>query len=121
MVPALRDEERVFFDLVDEPVFLIDPAGPVSCQPETQRFRLTDADVGIALNGLDQVVDLAVHLAVGFQPVEIILPAMFGEADLHSIRSRGVALPASIWAMALASRAALAGLRRRCAVSSSAR
>lgn len=87
MVSQLRQQQPVAFDFIDHPVFRVDAARPITRQRETQRLWFADAGKGIARRVLDQFVDAPRDLFVRLLPVQIILPRLFREDELHAARS----------------------------------
>jgi hypothetical protein len=57
MVPELGNENAAFHGFVDDPMFRIDPAGPVSTKGGVQWFRLTDAGMRIPEDIPQEFVD----------------------------------------------------------------
>src|SRR5690606_38188105 len=99
---ALRDLKRLVFslarDAIDQPVFLRDPARPPALQVAPQRLGLAGALERGAAAFLDQRIEPVEYLAVGVQPVPVIVPGVVGEDELHGrTRSRSVPRPSSIW------------------------
>src|SRR5699024_9124022 len=64
VVSAGSNAKFVVADLVHQPVFVRDAAGPVSVEPVFEGFGLADALVPVALHVLDQRVDPFKDLAV---------------------------------------------------------
>lgn len=76
-------------------------------------FRFADALAGHTLNVANQGVDPGGNLFVGFLPIEIVIPGMWGKDKLQSTSSRSVPLPVASSAMDSRSRRAFSGLLRR--------
>src|SRR5690606_26489807 len=117
MIAALCDQQGVVGRAIDQSMLLIDPARPPAGKLAFQRLRLACAAKRRPQTLADQAVDLLELLAVEGLPVEVILPALFLEGQLHSTRSRAWPSPASSSATALRRRAAFVGLRSRYSVS----
>ena len=79
VVPELRDQQRLVFDLVNHPVLVGDAARLEPRQRMLERLGLADPLEGLALHLLDQLVDALDHLAVLFLPVAVILPGGIGK------------------------------------------
>lgn len=50
MISYLCDKDFVTFYLINNPVFLVDSAGPVAGQVVTERFGLSNTLIPVALN-----------------------------------------------------------------------
>src|ERR1700739_2228041 len=87
MKPAHRDLDPVITHPVDETVLLRDPAGPPSCPLVPQWLRLPDPRVLVPGDIFDELVNSLEDLAVLDLPVEVIVPAVIGEGDLHTASS----------------------------------
>jgi hypothetical protein len=61
---------------VDDSVFIIDTAGPISGECVFQRFGLADAFKGPALDLIYQPIDTAQDFCIGLLPVKVILPGI---------------------------------------------
>ncbi len=138
MVPALQEVDARRSDEVDETVFLGQAAGPGAGELVLQRLRLADAGERVAQHGLDEAQEPQGGRAVVLDPpgevgeevpVEERLALGGGAQAFGSIPARFLSragvrrAPAPFLARASAarSRSALAGERKRCAVSSSPR
>jgi hypothetical protein len=73
-----------------------------------------------ALYFFDQFVDALKDFSISPLPIEVIIPSMLGEDELHSINSLAAPPPDSSSAMDSKSLRAFLGLLRRYAVSSRA-
>jgi len=120
VISTLSKVDRVPFNLVDETMFVVDAPRPVAGQAMLQRLRLSDALERRADDVSDQEIHSLEKLSVGFLPVEIILPGMLREDEIHSTSSRFSPPPDSSSATDSRRRLAFLGLRRRYAVSASA-
>ena len=74
VIPGLKDHEIVGAGLVDEPVFLSDPARPRAGDPVRERFGLADSRGRVSRHVIDQAVDALEDRAVGTLPVGVVLP-----------------------------------------------
>lgn len=83
MIPALGDQQGVIFHPVDQPVLLVQPAGPPAGQAALERFRLARSCRRRARALADQPVQATEQFAVLLLPVEIILPGLIMKDDLH--------------------------------------
>jgi hypothetical protein len=52
VVTACEDADFIFFDLLDQPVFLVDAAGPASGKLVLERFGLAGAGERVTLDSL---------------------------------------------------------------------
>lgn len=113
MKPALRDQQPTFAWPIDKAMLLRDPPRPPARQRTAQRLRLAGAIKRRARAFLDESVEPGEQLGIGRLPVQVILPCLFVENELHSASSRSVPLPSSRSLTALSSRSALRGFRSR--------
>lgn len=118
MIPALGDLQVAVFGAVDEAMLLRDAAGPPAGEVATEGFGLAGSGERGAAGFLDECVQAVQHLAIMGLPMEVILPGLSREDDPHSASSRALPLSLSSCATASIRRRALAGLFRRCTVSS---
>ena len=118
MIPTLRDFERIVFDAIDEPVFIINPARPPACPILLQWFWFPQSGERISRTVFDQCIEFGQDLGIGLLPVEIVVPGGRGEDNPHSLSFRSWPPPAFSSSIDSWSRAAFAGLRNRCMVSS---
>jgi hypothetical protein len=110
----------IFVNFIDDPVLIGDATRPVSGQAMSQGLGLTSSFKGCTLYFLNEFVDAFKDLSISPLPIEVIIPGMLGEDDLHSINSRSVPPPDSSSTMDSKSLRVFFGLRRRYAVSSRA-
>src|SRR5690349_21756290 len=68
MIPAGQDSDLGLGDFVDQPMFLVDPAGPAPRQVVLQRLGLTRAGEGLALDRFNQLHDPESLLTVLLDP-----------------------------------------------------
>ncbi len=116
----LRNLELVTLHPVNQPVLVGDAAGPKARQRMLQGFGFADTAERVSADFADQLVDALHHLLVVLMPVQVVLPGRVGENQPHGASSRSTPWPAFSWAAAASRRLALAGVRSRYAVSSSA-
>jgi|TARA_R100000935_G_C2827035_1_gene162888 hypothetical protein len=79
VIPELGDEQSVIRDLVNHSVFFVDSPRPVTSQAVFERLRFTDTFKRFSLGLFNQLVDSVKDLFVGFLPVKIVFPGVFGE------------------------------------------
>src|SRR5450432_2824999 len=135
METGLDDDQVVPTNRVDESVLVGDSARPVAGEVLRQSLRLAGADTRIAQGLSDQSIDAFEYLRF-ICPGQVVVPAVLVEDQPNALRtsdswsassSAGISSvcssysPRSIRAMLSSRRRALAGLRRRCAVSSNER
>lgn len=113
VISCLCDDDRVFIDLVDETMFVIDTPRPVARQGVSQRLWLSRSLEWCAGDFFDQTIDPFEHLAVGSLPMEIVVPRLAGEDDLHWTSFRSLPLPASSSPSEARRRRAFFGLFKR--------
>lgn len=116
VVAACGHPDLIFGDLVDEPVLVGDPAGPVALEPMFEWLGCADALVAVAFDVLDQGVDPFEDLPVLGLPPQVV-PGVLVPDQLHSTRSRAVPLPDSSRSIEVSRRRPFSGLRSRYAVS----
>ncbi len=83
-VAELRKEDGSVTDPVHQPVFGIDAARPVASQCVTEALRLARSLERVPEDLLDQPVDPLEHRAVLLLPVQIVVPGVGREDQLHS-------------------------------------
>src|SRR5271168_5350259 len=91
VIAALGD----FQDLVARPsrhainqsVLLSNAARPPAGKGELKRFRLAETAKRIALNVLNERVDLLMRVRIVIPPVQVVLPGLLGPAKPHSCGS----------------------------------
>lgn len=66
-------------------MLFVDTARPVSRESVLKGLRFSDSVERIVCNRFYQKVNPANDLAVGLQPVLVILPSTFGEDQFHSV------------------------------------
>lgn len=76
MGTALNDIDYVIFDVVNEAVFVINPAAPVSAEVMLEWLRVANADELISLDVFDEHVDEFLDFPVLALPVAIIFPCI---------------------------------------------
>ena len=57
MIPAGKDINVILIDLIDQAVYIVDPAAPVSRKISDKRLRLSDAGVSVSLNVIEQKIN----------------------------------------------------------------
>ncbi len=115
MKPDLRNQNASFHRSIDEAMFGVDAARPVTAKRVLQWFGLPDARVWTADDVLQELVDPRHHLGARSLPESVILPRLRRKSQVHAPRSISRATPSplsSAW-MASSSRRAFAGLRMR--------
>ena len=76
MGTALNDIDYVIFDVVNEAVFVINPAAPVSAEVTLEWLRVANAGELISLDVFDEHVDAFQDFPVLVLPVAIIVPGI---------------------------------------------
>jgi hypothetical protein len=84
VIPELGDKQSVIRDLVNDSVFLVDSAGPITGETVFEGLGFTDAFKRFSLGLLDELIDSIKDLFVGFLPVQIVFPGVLGEDQFHS-------------------------------------
>jgi hypothetical protein len=67
MIPELDDEERIFFDLVDETVFFVYSSGPITGKGMPQRFRFSLPFIRSSANIFDEIIYYAIIVSSFFR------------------------------------------------------
>jgi hypothetical protein len=120
MIPQLSNKDSVFSGPVNNAVLVVDTPGPVTGKAVFEWFRFARPREWITHDFMDQPVYAFEHVLVGLLPVEIVLPGVSGEDELHTVSLRVLPPPRSSSAIDSRRRFAFFGTRRRYAVSSSA-
>ena len=81
VVAGFQDLDFVVVCSVDEPMFVVDPPGPIPGQFPFEWFWFSDASEWVALDFTDKSGDPAGRLAVGGQPKQEVLPGVRIEVD----------------------------------------
>src|ERR1700722_9327904 len=123
VITSLEDLHLFVVGPVNQPVLVVDAAGPVTGQIALQGFRLTYPGERVSLDLTDQARDPPRHLPVRAEPVEEVLPGIGVEvnashypparASSSSMVLTTTASPDLSRATASMSRRALAGDRSR--------
>src|SRR5690625_1745334 len=113
VVPAGRNADLVIGQLVHEPVFIGDAAGPVPLEAVPHRCCVLQSLVAVASYVLDQRVDALEDLTVLILPPNIVLPGALRPHQFHSFDSRSIPWPDSNSSIAVTRRRAFSGLRSR--------
>ena len=115
MEAQLSDPQLASRDTIDNAVFCGDAPRPVAAQGVLERLGLTDPAIRIARNVPDELVNALHHLGIGLLPVEIFLPRLRREDEIHasSFSFLRTPLPRSSAAIEFKSRFAFAGERNR--------
>jgi hypothetical protein len=127
VVSSFEDLDFVVVCSVHEPVFIVDPPGPVTGQSPLERFWLSNPGKRVALDFSNESGDPSGHLAIAGQPEQEVLPGIGIEVDAShpwppAISSRssidfvyvaGAGWPALSRATASMSRRAFSGERSR--------
>lgn len=59
MRSALNNLNAFMTNSINQPIFLVNSSAPESSQVSSERFRFSDADMAVAIDILDQIIDLA--------------------------------------------------------------
>ena len=113
MVAALRDLQFTRFHPIDLPVLARNAPRPPPREIALQGLRLAQTAERMALNILDQGVDLVAYTLIVTAPVLVRGPRSGRPKDLHLTSLCARPLPAASCRTALRRRAALRGLRMR--------
>ena len=113
MVSQLRDMDCIFVKFIDKSVFIGNSPGPVAGKGMLQWFRLTNTFKGISFGLINKSIETSENFFIGFLPIEIVLPGVVGEDELHSTSSFSVPFPFSSWAMDSIKRLVFFGDRKR--------
>jgi hypothetical protein len=103
----------IFVNFIDKSVFIGNSPGPVARKGMFQWFRLANTFKGIPFGLINKGIDTEENFFIGFLPIEIVLPCVVGEDELHSTSSFSVPFPLSSWAMDSINRLVFFGDRKR--------
>ena len=118
VITELGYENRVFYHLVNDAVLVVYTSRPIAGQTMFQGFGFTNPFERGALYIFDQRIDALDYSLIGILPIQVIIPSVAGERELHSAMARTVPLPDSSSAIDSSKRRAFAGDRSKYAVSS---
>jgi hypothetical protein len=76
MIPELDDEERIFFDLVDETVFFIYSSRPIAREGMPQRFRFSLPFIRCSANIFEETIYSFENTLICPLPKEVVFPGM---------------------------------------------
>ncbi len=76
MVAQLGYLDRIGRYFVNDSMFIIDTAGPISGERVFQRLGLADSFKGAALNLMYKPVDAPKDFFIGLLPIKVILPGI---------------------------------------------
>ena len=76
VVFQLDDQDLIIHRLVDDPMLIGDPPGPITGQRMLQWFRFPESLVRRTDNILDDQIDPLQHLLVGLLPIQVIFPRL---------------------------------------------
>ena len=79
MIAQLSYQDRIFGDFVNDSMFIIYSARPISGECMFQGFGFTHTFKGIALNLFYQGIYPAEDFFIGLLPIKVILPRMIGK------------------------------------------
>jgi hypothetical protein len=121
VIAQLRDKNVVAHLFINNPMLGSDTPGPISMQRMFERLRLADAMVWISSNVPQKLVNARDNLRIGPLPVQVFLPRLRREGDVHvsSFSLFRITLPRLAASIESSKRFALAGDRSRYAVSCS--
>lgn len=115
MISQLRNEEFFADSFINHAMLGIDPARPIALQCMSQRLGLSDSSARIAYRLFDQEIYARNLLRVSLLPMEVIVPRLRREGEVHSLSLilQRIPFPASSVATDASKRRALAGERKR--------
>jgi hypothetical protein len=96
VVSGFEDLDFVMVRSVYEPMFVVNPPGPVPRQFSLERFWFPNPCEWVALDFSDESGDPAGRLAVGSQPKEKILPSIGIEVDTSHSSPPAISFSSSI-------------------------
>lgn len=74
MIPELDDEKRIFFDLIDEPVFFVYSSGPITGEGMPQSLRFSFSLIRCSANILDEIIYSFENTLICSLPKEVVFP-----------------------------------------------
>lgn len=90
MITTGQDVDVLGVVSINQTLFIIDAAAPVSGEIASERLGLAKAGVAVALDVFEKVVDFLERFSVLGLPVHIVRPAIVGEAFIHGRRPRAM-------------------------------
>ena len=87
VIAQLGDQQAVASHLVDHPMFFVDPSLPETGKGMPERLRFAGPFEWGPAGFLDQGMDALEQLLIGGLPMEVVLPSLFREDQLHSART----------------------------------
>ena len=125
VIAALNDFEPLRVARADDPVheavLTRDASRPEPRERSFERFGLAQAGERLTPRVLDQGIELAEDIGIGRLPMAVVLPGRRREQPIHAPVASGLAsdvqVPAFASAIDASRRAALAGERSKCSVS----
>lgn len=84
MVTQLGDAQVVAGNAINDTVFAVNSPRPIPLQGVLERLRFADAAIGVAPDIPDQLVNPFEGLRICLLPVEIILPRIVREDEIHA-------------------------------------
>ena len=118
VVASLQDGDVLLIGDVDETVGFIDPSGPGAGEGVLEGFGFADPVEGVVSEAVgDEQVDPSERFAILTLPVQVVFPPLDGPCELPVTQewcsSCSVTSPARARSIALSSRRAFSGERRR--------
>jgi len=83
MVPQLRNPNLVPDFFINDPVLGSDSTRPIALEGMFQRLGFTNTAIGVAHDFFDQQIDAFRRIWISFLPVEIFLPGLLREDEVH--------------------------------------
>ena len=84
MVSQLGDLQDLAVDSIDHAVFRVNPARPEARKGVFQRFRFANAFMVVPHRVLDEVVDFSNDFFIHLLPVQVVVPCLRGEKQVHA-------------------------------------
>lgn len=115
VIAQLRDQDLIARLFVNDPMLGGDSARPVALQRVPERLGLADTGGGMTHDLFDEEIDSRNHLGIRLLPVEIVVPGLRRENEIHapSLILRLIPLPRFKVSTAVSNRLAFAGERSR--------
>ncbi len=113
MIAQLGNMKCIFGHFIYKPVLIINTPGPVTGKGVLKRFGFTNTFKRIAFGFLNESIDTMEDFFISFLPIDIVIPGVVRENELHSISSLSTPFSFSSWTMDSNSRLAFLGDRKR--------
>ena len=115
VVAQLHNQQLAFQQLIHHSMLIRDSTRPAALKGMLKRLGFSNAAMRIAQCVFDKLPDTCADSRIGLLPIQVVLPPLGGERDVHSSRLIffRMTLPLLIASIESSRRFAFAGERRR--------